>query len=154
MADHVRDDDVELYVLGRLTADVADAIDDHVRHCGKCCDAIQAAASSLSTRNRALRKGRNDEERRLESRTLTEEAGLLQVLQPLSLKRLAVTISNASGKGLGLRVAEHLDAGGLVQIRTRHAVLLAEVRYCIKAGGEFLAGVQVEKISDTPEGRT
>lgn len=59
---------------------------------------------------------------------------------------VAIRIRNISKGGLGLRIPTFLPLGTQVHVHLKQSVAYAEVRYCVRVGSEFHAGVAVGKI--------
>jgi hypothetical protein len=57
---------------------------------------------------------------------------------------LPAHIRNASGRGLGLEVAEPLATGTALKIVLEDAILLGEVIYCRREGDTWQAGIELE----------
>lgn len=55
------------------------------------------------------------------------------------------SIRNASGRGLGLELAEPLATGTALQITLEDSILLGEVIYCRWEGDVWQAGVELEQ---------
>ena len=82
-------------------------------------------------------------ERRRAPRIRFHERGTLVLLNPLMTVRWIVHVLNISRGGMKLHVPQALEPGATVQIRLRVALVTAEVRYCMRVGGEYQAGVRL-----------
>jgi len=147
---HVNEDDLQLFVLGRLGIDQESAIEAHVMGCPDCKDKLTATTrfvaqlAQLSDKQRA----RDDREMRREPRFHTHDRGVLQALAPLSMDRSAVRILDISKNGLGLLLPISLDPGTVVQVRFGQIIALGEVRYCRPFEDQFQAGIRLQNVTD------
>jgi hypothetical protein len=85
-------------------------------------------------------------ERRREPRVSTDDAALMQVLNPLMDGRLAVRVLDVSRNGLKLKTETQLQRGTLVQIYIKNIVAMGEVRHCERIGDEYYAGVRLDDV--------
>jgi hypothetical protein len=142
---HVREEDIELYILGRLARPHLPVIEAHLVGCASCQQKAADAAKVLA-RLAGLSTGAagfDGRDKRKDRRISTDDSALLRVLSPLSFDKLEVRILDVSRGGLKVQVPISLSIGTIVQIPLRKTVAFGEVRYCIPAGNEFHAGVQV-----------
>ena len=145
--DHVDEENLLCYAYGTLEAGRIAAVDSHVSGCPDCVRRLQETATAAVHSRRNSQSGTvRKAERRSEPRIPTDQCGTLQVLQPLSLLREKVYIFDTSKNGLGLQLSDRLSLGCLVQVRIKDTVVLGEIRYCVKNGDTYRAGVQVEDI--------
>ena len=84
--------------------------------------------------------------RRQEARVSTDEPAKMRVLRPLDPLGREVRVLDISKGGLKLQVPDPLQPGMLVQVRLRTAIALAEVRYCVPAGGVYHAGLRLQDV--------
>src|SRR6266513_1572879 len=82
-------------------------------------------------------------ERRSETRLPTDDSAVVTILQAESRPRLECHILDASKNGLRLKLGVPLEPGGLIQIRQKSAITMAEVRYCTQAGNGFHVGAKI-----------
>lgn len=93
-------------------------------------------------------------ERRSEPRQLVREPAILQLLRPMNQERFRVYIMDTSEKGIGVWTPVALQPGALVQIRLAGSVVvLGEVRYTVRRGDEFHAGLRIEDVEDCRSAR-
>jgi anti-sigma factor RsiW len=144
---HMTTEDLELYVLGRLTEDRASVVARHLVECGSCgqlLDETREFVQQLRRLNERTSRDANWQERRRHPRLPTDDPAKLRVLQPVNLQTEDVQILDTSREGLRLRVPRALEAGALVQIRMKSLVVLAEVRHCRRVGEVYHAGVAIQ----------
>jgi len=144
---HVAENELELYVLGRLTDSQTSAVARHASECAKCA-ALLAEARSFVEQVRELGHqeptGEERPERRKYPRIPTSDPARLRVLQPVVMEPEEVYILDTSRTGLKLASPRPLDPGALVQIRLGGLTVLAEVRHCRKSGDSYHAGVSIQ----------
>jgi hypothetical protein len=87
-----------------------------------------------------------EDDRRSWARFPTDDAARMKVLKPLGAKAAEVRILDVSQGGLKLRVPTMLQPGSIVQVDLRSGVLVAEVRYCVRARLGFHAGIQLQNV--------
>ncbi len=87
-----------------------------------------------------------------ESASPTDDAAWMKVVQPPGAKGAEVRVLDVSQGGLKLRVPANLPPGTIVQIDLEGSVMLAEVRYCVRAELGFHAGVQLQNVAWTTGG--
>jgi hypothetical protein len=83
-------------------------------------------------------------ERRREQRRPVHEEVHLHVLNPLSDEILIVCMVDRSTDGLSITTVRPLSVGTLVQLRLKDALILGEVRYCVRSEVDFKIGVRIE----------
>lgn len=143
---HVEVEHLELYALGELSGDLSRIVESHLKTCVAC--SIQFEESRAIIGQWASPEGphKHRGERRIGPRTATDDPAMLTILKPERSGRIATTIVNASKEGLRLLVPEALLNGTIVQVHVRDLFILAEVRYCHKAGTQFHAGVHIQDV--------
>jgi hypothetical protein len=133
---HVHDDDLELYVRGRLEPQRVSTLDSHLVDC-QTCRARLAHSLGLQLVLHPLGKSASIEKgRRSEPRFEVGDDAIVQQLSPLSLDRREVKIVDVSRNGLGILAPEAVMPGTIVQVRININVELGEVRYCLDRGGQ------------------
>jgi hypothetical protein len=129
-AAHIHDDDLELYLRGRVEMERISPVESHLRECEIC----RKHLSDCLGRRLALHltQGTNGETgpKRSEPRFSTDREGTLQELHPLSLDRHKVKIVNVSKNGLGVISPRAIFPGTIVQLRIKDTIELGNVRYC------------------------
>jgi CheY-like chemotaxis protein len=132
--DHSHDDDLELYVRGRLEPEHQSVVEGHLSQCLNCRERL---AQCLGVQFPLNYTGKTEPDRtheRLEPRFTTGDDAFFQELNPLSLQRQMVRIVDVSKHGLGVLAAKAVFPGTIVQIRIKSNVELAEVRHCSALG--------------------
>ncbi|MGD1091487.1 MAG: PilZ domain-containing protein [Bryobacteraceae bacterium] len=140
MDEPVQNEDLELYILGRLLpSEIAP-------------DSNRAEAESekfmkqLADLGRQQRRDRDGEERRSELRIPLNVSASLKAINPLAAGRSEIRIIDMAAGGLKLQVPEFIHPGTAIQIRLKRTIALAEVRYCHPAGAEFHVGVHLQDV--------
>lgn len=145
---HVHEDELTLYVNGRLAPDRVLDVETHLANCGECKHRLDQTLHFITKladlRNR--QHGLRYLEKRREPRFPSDSAISLQVLRPLSFDRLTGRITNVSRSGVAVVLNRALERGTLVQVRVGVMVLLGEVRHCARTGKEFTIGVLLEDV--------
>jgi len=129
-AAHIHEDDLELYLGGRLEVERISPVESHLQECDLCrghllnCLGQRLALQFLQgTKSDATQK-------RSEPRFSADGEGTLQELHPLSLDRHKVKIVDVSKNGLGIISPSAMLPGTIVQLRIGDTVELGNVRYC------------------------
>ena len=142
-AAHIHEDDLELYVRGRLKAECTLSLEQHLPECDTCrerlsvCLGHQVALHFLHQKSESAQK-------RSEPRFGAKGEAILQELHPLSLDRQKVMIVNISKNGLGILSPKAILPGTLVQLRIKDRVELGDVRYCSAPGNDgFRLGLRL-----------
>ncbi|HEY2844797.1 MAG TPA: PilZ domain-containing protein [Bryobacteraceae bacterium] len=145
---HAHENDLALYIQGRLPAEKLMPLECHLGACKACEFKLSRAAEFFGDpENRKQQLA--PEERRRDRRVFSEDQAIMQILSPLSFGRVGIRVVDVSKNGLKLLVPEFLQQGTMVQIRMVHSIMLAEVRHCRKAGEGFHAGVQLQDVFST-----
>lgn len=90
-------------------------------------------------------------ERRTEGRFPTDDAARMRVLQPVPGSATDVRVLDISRGGFKLHIPEMLPPGTIVQVQVKSAIVLAEIRYCVRASDGFFAGVRFQDVFWTHE---
>ena len=148
---HISDEEVELFVFERLSADRTAAVQSHVADCPTCSakaadvEEFKRQLSELSARQAAY----DGEEKRREPRVSPSVLATMHVLHPLLLGHSDVQIVDVSEHGMKFRADQFLSSGTLVQIRVQDSFVLGEVRYCVPADDTFFyVGIHIEDVTD------
>lgn len=142
---HLHEDDLELYLLGRVPEEEAAAIESHVMRCQACDAKLNEAITfirHLAGAGRTQGSSGSGEKRR-EARNPTDAPADIRVFSPLRSEQVEVRVLNASKGGLMLQTTKFFEAGALVELRLSNSVALGEVRYCFRVENGFHAGVQI-----------
>lgn len=141
-AGHPHDDDLRLYILGRLAATKIEVLERHVFQCPACQDRLASITRMVSQLGQPMVGGGLDT--RSDPRSRISRTGFLRSLVPLVLSRWPVQIVDISKNGLGLLVPIYLAKGTLVQVQIGDAFALGEVRYSQQTDEhQFHAGIQL-----------
>jgi anti-sigma factor RsiW len=142
-AAHVHEDDLDLYLHGRLEPGRIRPVESHLAECQIC----QVLLSDCLGQRLAFQPtpGTTSEaaQKRAEPRFRTEGEGTLQELHPLSMARQKIKIVNVSKNGLGILSPKAIYPGTIVQLRIKDTVELANVRYCFASVDGFRVGLQL-----------
>jgi hypothetical protein len=141
---HIHEDDIELYLRGRVKPERLSSVEAHLLECELC----QAHLSDCVGPKLALPSSEGADsgagQKRAEERFNTEGEGTLQELDPLSMESYKIRIVNVSKSGLGIVSAKPLLPGTIVKIRIKGSVELGNVRYCAALDdGAYRLGVRL-----------
>lgn len=143
---HVSDADLELFFLGRLPPDQLSVAESHLSDCSSCTsrlsDVLGLFLKTLTLNNRHL-KNYDGTEKRREHRIPCDLAGQLQAFSPFSPAKIRVQMTDVSRNGVKVLTTQFVGRGAIVRVLIKEAIILGEVRYCISAGAEFEAGIQI-----------
>lgn len=146
---HAPDDDLQLYILGRLSAAQVDVLEHHLSDCLECKDRLASTARFVA-RIVALKRDGPHSDKRAHPRFRTTDTGFLRCLAPLLPQRWRIQIVDVSGNGLGLLVPTRLSVGALVQVHIGDTFVLGDVRYCTQIGeNQFRTGVRIQDLVKT-----
>ncbi len=125
---HIHEDDLELYLRGRLESERTPFVEQHLLECNFCRECLSLCLGHqislhLPQRTKSLQK-------RSEPRFSAAGEAILQEVHPLSLVREKVEIVNVSRNGLGILSPKAILPGTVVQLRIEGWVELGTVRYC------------------------
>jgi hypothetical protein len=142
---HVDDEDLERYLLERLEKTRTAVIEAHLADCSAC--AIRLTSVNLLvhqlTELRRSQMALGSADKRREPRIATNEAGVLQKINPFSPDRLDVRILDVSKEGMRVAGPNSLEPGTSVKVRLRGMIAFGEVRHCRMVGGAYQAGIQL-----------
>ena len=80
-------------------------------------------------------------ELRIEPRFNTDSAATIETLRG-KVQTWEGRIADVSGTGSRLMLSEPLDLGETIRLTACGSQILARVRYCVRAGGSFVVGVE------------
>jgi anti-sigma factor RsiW len=145
---HLSDEDLELYLLARLPSDRLSFVEPHMTSCSSCASRLAEVAELT---HRVLRLSRQlgeygGVEKRREHRIRCDDLSEMQTFSPFSPIRIPVQLADVSRNGLKVRTPQSVYRGTIVQVRTRGAIVLGEVRYCVASGAEFDVGIQIQDV--------
>ena len=141
---HAREDDLELYIHGRLEPQQASTLEAHLLECKSCREHL-CRCIGLNLRLSPTGGAKSAEEyERSELRFRTGDRALLRELNPLSMDRHSIKIVDVSKNGLGILAPKSVFPGTIVQVQIQNDVELGEVRYCTPSGeGEYRVGLRL-----------
>lgn len=141
---HVRDEDLELYLLERLEKSQTPTLESHLASCGVCAAKLSSVAFfdhvvQLSEKQAVSART----EKRREPRTATDDPGLLQRIVPFSPDLLPIRIVDVSKGGMQVSASTSLEPGTMVKVRLKGVIAFGEVRHCRTVGDSYRAGIQL-----------
>lgn len=143
---HIHEDDLELYLLGRLSENEASRLESHVIGCGQCGarlnDAVQFIRQLAGVQRRP--GGAGTRRSRTEARIPTDDPADARVYDPLLSRAVSVRVLNASKGGLMLHTSNAFKVQALIQLRLKSAVIVGEVCYCSPVKDGFHVGVRIQ----------
>jgi Putative zinc-finger len=143
---HPQDDDLQLFVLGRLSAAEVAALERHVFDCVECIERLGTTARVVDKiLNLLLDNAAADKQ--AEPRFHISDAVFLRSLSPAMPDRWPVQIVDVSKNGLGLLVPTLLSPGCVVQVQSGATLALCEVRHCREIGEHlFYADIKLQDV--------
>ena len=129
-AAHIHEDNLELYLGGRLEAQRISPVEFHLQECDLCRGRLSDCLGQRLALHVVGGTKSDAAQKRCEPRFNTDGEGTIQELHPLSLDRHRVKIVNVSKNGLGLVSPKAMLPGTIVQLRIGDTVVLGNVRYC------------------------
>jgi hypothetical protein len=144
---HVSDDDLERYLFGQLRSRQLSAVESHLAECSFCASRLSDV--TLLTNQLSKLSDRKIEdyggiEKRDEHRIPCDDPGEMQRFSPFSIEKTLVQITNFSRNGLKVHTPQFVGRGTIVQVCSKRAIILGEVRFCVAAGAEFDAGIKLQ----------
>jgi hypothetical protein len=127
---HIHEDDLELYLCGRLESGRLSSTEHHLLECKICRLQLSTCLRQRVAIQVASGLKTDTTQKRSEPRFTTEGEGTLQELHPLSRDRHKVRIVNVSKNGLDILSPKAVLPGTIVQLRINDIVELGNVRYC------------------------
>jgi len=142
-AAHIHEDDLELYLRGRLESEHISSVEQHLLECDACRECLSGCLGHRAALH--LLQGKPESaQKRSEPRFGAEGEAILQEIHPLSLDRQKVMIVNISKNGLGILSPKAILPGTVVQLRIKGIVELGTVRYCSTSGDHgFRVGLRL-----------
>jgi hypothetical protein len=133
---HIHEDDLDLYVRGRLEPDHTSTVESHLLECQTCQDRLSRRIGlqlALHPTGRTKSEGKYE---RSELRFRTGDNARFQELNPLSVDCQNVKIVDVSKNGLGLLAPRSVLPGTIVQVRVGNNIEIGEVRFCLASGDQ------------------
>jgi hypothetical protein len=136
---HLRGDELEAYLAGRLSPSQSSTVSSHLQACILCATELQRLSEQDD------RKSANDGITPPE-----DQVAWIRVIGPFTKPRLEGRVLEASDGLLKLMVPEPLEPGTFLQVRVDSRFILAEVRHCLPKGDEFHVGVEAKDVFEMP----
>ena len=125
----------------------ASAITSHIADCETCRAKLAETERYISELRELGRLQRgNATEKRREHRIPAADQASMKMVYPEPGHRLDIKVIDVSRSGLKLCVPRFVAPGAVVQIQLPNLIATAEVRYCVRAGDEFHAGVEIQDV--------
>ena len=140
---HAHEDDLELYISGRLELEFISHVEAHLAECEVCQSLLSDCLGQRVSLQPIPRTTSEAVQKRSEPRFSTEGDGTIQELHPLSLDRQQIKIVNASKNGFGVLSPKAIFPGTIVQLRIKDIVELANVRYCSASIDGYRIGLRL-----------
>jgi len=112
---HAYDNDLELYVRGRLEPERISAIESHLLVCHSCRERLSRCIGSQLILHPVGKTKPKEKYERSEPRFNTGDDAIFQELNPLSMDRQTVKIVDISKNGLGILAPKSVMVGTIVQ---------------------------------------
>ncbi len=143
-SNHVRDEDLELYLLERLEKGQTPSLESHLAECGVCATKLSSVAffDQLVELSRKQAASAQIDKRR-EPRVSTQDPGVLQKINPFSSDRLPIEILDISKGGMKVHVTSALEPGTMVKVRLKSMIAFGEVRHCKMVNHSYHSGIQL-----------
>lgn len=142
---HGHENDIILFILGRLPVNRLAGLIAHLESCGACAIYVERAlvlAEQPSTEEHTKLRL----ERRRSSRVSTGGTGLLWVLNFAALTFQRVRLVDLSTSGVRIRAAFAPPVNSIVHLSMRNYVALAEVCYCHPVDLSFSVGLKLQVV--------
>jgi len=141
---HLHDDDLELYLRGRLEPERLPSTEYHLQECKVCRSRLSKCVGHQLSLRPVSQAKTHTEQKRSEPRFATEGEGTLQEIHPISFDRHKVRVVNVSKNGIGILSSKAILPGTIVQLRINDILTLGNVRHCSALkGAEFLIGLRL-----------
>jgi len=141
---HIHEDDLALYLRGRLESEHIWSVEQHLLECNLCRECLSICLGHQVALHLLQRTKPEPAQKRSEPRFSAEGEAILQEIHPLSLDRQKVMIVNISKNGLGILSPKAIFPGTVVQLRINGIVELGTVRYCSTSSDDgFRVGLRL-----------
>jgi hypothetical protein len=142
---HAHEEDLELYLRGRLEPGHASTLEFHLSGCQACRDHLSECVGSRLAVRLSTGTSSAGQYKRSELRFAVGEDAVCLELHPLCVERQTITLVDVSRNGLGMVSPKAILPGTIVQIRIKAGVETGEVRYCLASGGQtYRIGVRLD----------
>jgi hypothetical protein len=142
---HVLQHELRTYLTRLLPTERDSATESHLSGCNRCVARL-TEWDDFSETLREMQAARPDgkREQRRNPRFATDGSGVLQILNPFSVKFSAVRITDVSKEGMRIHIATPVQRGSLVKVRMSTSLLFGESRYCEPAPEDlFYVGIHL-----------
>lgn len=140
---HIDEADLERYLKAQLTKESISLIDAHLNSCPMCVNKLVERDKCLwYLAELSVDAGSHSKEKRRHPRVITNDAALIQVLNPFSPRVFEGRIVNVSESGLRAYTREHLPSGSLIRVTNQFATICGDVRYCLPKDEGFYTGLR------------
>jgi len=142
--EHVSEQQLELYLTGRLLDIQKTVIEVHLHECRSCVIKLSETDDFLCELERLSgRSSQTEKETYPRSRALYKKSAVLRVLNPFSFDYWNGRILDLSNRRLRLHVPAGVLPGSLVKVRMMDAIAVGDARYCVPAPDGFCVGVRL-----------
>lgn len=142
---HIHEDDLELYLLSRLSEQDSSRLESHVRGCRQCEARLHDAVHFVRQLAQVQRPGEGSGGRsRKEIRIPTNDPANVRLYDPLLREQVEVRVLNASKGGLLMHTSRSFEVRAFIQLRLRSMIVVGEVRHCSPVEDGFQVGVQIQ----------
>ena len=133
-ANHAQEDDLKMYIHGRLDTVHGFLVGHHLLGCHSCREYLSVCID-LEHMPNPMGKAKSDQtNRRSEPRFTIGDQLDYQELSPFSVDRQKATILDISVNGVGILAPNPVLSGTIVQVRLLNTVELGQVRHCSAFG--------------------
>src|SRR5580698_11225867 len=113
---HVREDDIEMYILESLPLREQAAITNHLGTCAACQGKLVDAVRFASKISALTQRDKLGKEKRRPSRIMNDVTASIRMLSPASSGRFQARVLDTTRDAIKLRVAEFLHPGATIQV--------------------------------------
>lgn len=150
---HIRDEDLELYLLERLEKGQTPILESHLAECKLCAGKLSSVAffdQFVQLSQKQADSART--EKRREPRISTDDAGVLQTINPFSPDQVSVRIVDISKGGMRISASISLERGTMLKVRVKGRISFGIVRHCTAVGDSYHAGIQLYEAANIVAG--
>jgi anti-sigma factor RsiW len=127
---HPHEDDLELYIRGRLEPERISAAESHLSACQPCRERLSQCIGLQRIFQSAREMKSEEKYEPSEPRSIAADVAIFQELHPFSLARWRARILDASTRGLGILAPKPVLPGTIVQIRIESTIEIGDVQHC------------------------
>ena len=133
---HSHEDDLELYIRGRLEPERISVVESHLWECQACRERLPQCIGLRRIFQSARELKSEEKYEPSKPRSIAADVAIFQELYPFSLSRWPAKILGASTHGLGILAPKSVLPGTIVQIRIEDTVELGDVQHCSPWGDD------------------